>query len=65
MFFLRVEMISACSLDKCVTRGPFLESPESLRAISGVTIPSVSQERRGFKSSNFTVSLFFATLKTC
>ena len=31
---------------------------------SGVTIPSVSQERRGFKSSNFTLSLLFVTLKT-
>ena len=37
----------------CVARdGPF----------SGVTIPTLSQERRGFKSSIFTVSLLFVTL---
>ena len=39
--------------------GPFLESP-----FSGVTIPFVSQERRGFKLSNFTVTFLFVTLKT-
>ena len=32
---------------------------------SGVTIPSVSQEWRGLKSSNFTVILLVVTLKTC
>ena len=32
---------------------------------SGVTIPSVSHERRGFMSTNFTVSLLFVTLKIC
>ena len=30
-----------------------------------VTIPFVSQVRRGFKSSSFTVILLFVTLKTC
>ena len=29
-----------------VSRGPFLESPETLRSFSGVTIPSETQERR-------------------
>ena len=33
--------------------------------LSGIIIPSVAQERRGFKSSNFTVILLFVTLKTC
>ena len=33
------------------------------RPFSGVTISFVSQERRGFKSSNFTVILLFVTLK--
>ena len=49
------------------TGDPFLESPETLRAIfySGVTIPFVSQKRRGFKTSNFTVIFLFVTLKTC
>ena len=32
---------------------------------SGASIPSVSQERIEFKSSNFTVSLLFVTLTTC
>ena len=32
---------------------------------SGVTIPYVSQEQRGFKSLNFTVIFLFVTLKTC
>ena len=32
-------------------------------AFSGVTIPFVPQERRGFKSSNFTVIFLFVTLK--
>ena len=31
---------------------------------SGVTISFVTQERGGFKSSNFTVSFLFVTLKT-
>ena len=30
-----------------------------------VTILSISHERRGFKSSNFTASLLFTSLKTC
>ena len=47
------------------TRAPFLKSPETLRAISGVTIPFVTQERRAFNSSNFAVIFLFVTLKTC
>ena len=39
--------------------------PKLYGPFSGVTIPSVSQGRRGFQSSNFTVSLLFVTLKTC
>ena len=43
----------------------FSKVPELNGPFSGATIPSVSQERRGVKSSNFTVSLLFVTLKTC
>ena len=44
----------------CFSKVPKLYGP-----FSGVTIPFVSQERRGFKSSNFTVTFLFVTLKTC
>ena len=47
------------------SRGPFHESPVTLRAIFGVTIPFVSQEQGEFKSSNFTVIFLFVTLKRC
>ena len=43
----------------------FSKVPKLYRPFSGVTIPFVSQERRGFKSSNFTVIFLFVTLKTC
>ena len=43
----------------------FSKVPKLYAPFSGVTIPSVSQERREIKSSNFTVSLLFVTLKTC
>ena len=43
----------------------FSKVPKLYGPFSGVTIPSVSQEWKGFKSSNFTVSLLFVTLKTC
>ena len=46
-------------------RGPFLEVPKFYGAFSDVTIPFVSQERRGFMSSNFIVSFLIVTLKTC
>ena len=45
--------------------GPFLESPETLRAFSGVTIPFVTQEQRAFNTSNFTANFPFGTLKAC
>ena len=45
--------------------GPFLESPETLRAIFGCHNPLVPVEWRGFNSSNFTVISLFVTLKTC
>ena len=44
----------------CFSKVPKLYGP-----FSGVTIPFVSQARRGFKSSNFTVTFLFVTLKTC
>ena len=43
----------------------FSKVPKHYGPFSGVTIPFVSQERTGFKSSNFAVILFFVTLKTC
>ena len=45
--------------------GRFSKVPKLDKPFSGVTIPFVSQERRGFKASNFTVILLFATLKKC
>ena len=39
--------------------------PKLFVPFSGVTIPSLSQEQRGFKSSNVTVILLFVNLKTC
>ena len=43
----------------------FSKVPKLYGPFSGVTISFVSQERRGFKLSNFTVILLFVTLKTC
>ena len=43
----------------------FSKVPKLYGPLSVVTIPSLSQERRGFKSSNFKVSLPFGTLKAC
>ena len=45
--------------------GRFSKVPKLYGPFSGVTIPFVSQERRGFNSSNFTVIFLFVTLKTC
>ena len=42
----------------------FSKLPKIYGPFSGVTIPFVSQERRGFKSSKFTVIFLFVTLKT-
>ena len=49
------------------TWGPFLESPETLQAIFGCHNHGsrVSEEWRGFNSSNFTVIFLFVNLKTC
>ena len=44
--------------------GPFLESPETLWTIFGCHNSLIPRERRGFKSSNFTVSLLFVILNT-
>ena len=43
----------------------FSKVPKLYGWFSGVTIPFVSQERRGFNSSNFRVLFLFVTLKTC
>ena len=45
--------------------GRFSKVPKLYGPFSGVTISSVSQERRGFKASNFAGSLLFDTLKAC
>ena len=42
----------------------FSKLPKIYGPFSGVTISFVSQERRGFKSSNLTVIFLFVTLKT-
>ena len=41
----------------------FSNVPKLYGSFSGVTVPFVSQERRGFKSSNFTVIFSFCYLK--
>ena len=41
----------------------FSKVPKLYGPFSGVTVPFVSQERRGFKSSNFTVLSLFVPLK--
>ena len=46
------------------TGARFSKVQELYGPFSDVKIPSVSQERRGFESSNFTVILLFVTLKT-
>ena len=43
--------------------GPFLESPETLRAIFGCHNSLCISRTEGFKSSNFTFSLLLVTLK--
>ena len=43
----------------------FSKVPKLYGPFSSVTIPFVSQERRWFKSSNFTVFFLFVSLKTC
>ena len=51
----------------CV-KGPgarFSKVPKLNGPFSGVTIPFVSQEWRGFNSSDFTVIFLFVTFKTC
>ena len=49
----------------CPPGARFSKVPILFGPFSGVTISSVSHKRRGFKSSNFTVSLLFNTLKSC
>ena len=41
----------------------FSKVPKLYGPFSGVAVPFVSQERRGFKSSNFTVLFLFGPLK--
>ena len=48
-----------------VPGGRFSNVPKLYGPFSGVTIPFVTQERRAFNSSNFTVIFLFVTLKTC
>ena len=43
----------------------FWKVPKLYEPFPSVPIPPVSQELRGIKSSNFTVSLLLVTLKTC
>ena len=43
----------------------FSKVPKLYGTFSGVTIPFVFQERRGFNSSNFTDLFLLVSLKTC
>ena len=43
----------------------FSKVPKLYGRLSGVTIPFVFQERRGFESSNSTDVFLFVSLKTC
>ena len=45
-------------------RALFSKVPKLFGAFSGATVPFVSQERRGFKSSNFTDIVLLVILKT-
>ena len=45
--------------------GRFSKVPKLYGPFAGVTIPFVTQERRAFNSSNFTVNFLFVTLKAC
>ena len=45
--------------------GRFSKVPKLYGPFSGVTIPFVTQERRAFNQSNFTVTFLFVTLKEC
>ena len=59
-------MIGPFCMSFTVIRAPFLETPKTICGpFLGVAIPFVSQERRGFRSSNFTVILLLVILKTC
>ena len=49
----------------CSPGARFSKVPKLYGLFPGVTIPFLSQERRGFKSSNFTVIFPFVTLKSC
>ena len=66
--FYRMQVVLATSERTTENQSPgarFSKVPKLFVPFSGVTIPFVSQERRGFKSSNFTVIFLFVTLKTC
>ena len=56
----------ALASHKCAGHGArFSKVPRLYGTFSGVTIPVVFQERRGFKSSNFTEVFLLVSLKTC
>ena len=50
------------TFEKRAPGGRFSKVPKLYGPFSGVTIPFVSQERRRFNSSNFTVIFLFNTL---
>ena len=56
---IRVHLVRVISGDR------FSKVPKLYGPFSGVTIPFVSHERRGFKSSNFTDMFLLVGLKTC
>ena len=68
-FFFGITLLfrqnKAQQINSLIPGARFWKVPKLYGPFSGVTIPSVSRERRWFKSSNFTDSLLFVTLKTC
>ena len=58
-------VVRAHALEQCGPGARFSKVPKLYGIFLGVTIPFVSQERRGFESSNYTLLFLFVTLKAC
>ena len=58
-------ILSPLLLAKFYSGARFSKVPKLYGPFSGVTIPFVTQERRTFNSSNFTVNFLLVTLKAC
>ena len=53
------------TFEKRAPGGRFSKVPKIYGPFSGVAISFVTQERRAFNSSNFTVNFLYGTLKAC